>query len=928
MDGVKIPSIDAKDLYIANHMREPNPQGYSLVDKNGEMRISKYINTLDYSLDLIKLREVYTKVYRNRKFSRKLGDMEYTSRVINVTFKYSNKEFNRVGKNTFLKFGHTLPPNSIQDGSYVKDGELIAIQVGIPIENPLPPEILGKAFVVKDGKYKPKNNSTLNTVAELRYDLYKNGFTCDGIHYVRFKRSSGSSRVGKCLFIDEALYSRMHKWEMMGIKIRDGDPVDLAALEAYISLTLSSIIDTIQIKPWNILVVDDYESVFNDDVIATTVKDGWLHTTESVVPIKNSIWDGQSLIDPSLMGDYSRYGMILLRTNFFKSCCFNSNIQDYFRDHGITSVDQLNGFTLAEDIEDVKLITTPSSIKYVKFGDIKTWLSLLDGTFGVVKHEKKTHYQGGRMVQTHYQLLNTLQLSEEDVHEFLRPSIEYMNLLKTEPAVLRYQIHYPEDHDLKKAALKDKQEITYQLMGLNNRFTQTKWYSDFYHSLITAYKNNIRKGHVLVEGNYSTLLGNPIEMLQQSIGSFSGESVLGIGNVHTKRFPYGTRILGSRSPHVAVGNILLTNNVACEEIDKYINQTEEIICINSIGENILQRLSGADFDSDTLLITDHPLLIQAAEKNYHRFGVPTNLVESRKTKRFYTPEQQADLDIKTSVNKIGDIINLSQELQTNLWHQLNNGADFEEVRELYYDICQLDVMSGCEIDSAKKEFAMSNVGELQRLKKKWLRKYDQDRVLKPYFFEHLVKAKGYKISEKKAYTKHDTTMDFLAKEIDRYKSPRVKSENLPIISIIDFPDYDSRRVYYEQEEKILELVKNFREKSNALWNLKSDYDPGEKYDLYQKYKAEVYGTLKKMKINKHTLYHLIKSTESGKYSGLVGYVIILLFNLENEDAYDLLTSNREFIDVLAPDPQGEIILYGKTYSKKPSNLRNIIIEPS
>lgn len=324
-----------------------------------------------------------------------------------------------------------------------------------------------------------------------------------------------------------------------------------------------------------------------------------------------------------------------------------------------------------------------------------------------------------------------------------------------------------------------------------------------------------------------------------------------------------------------------------------------------------------------MLITNHPLLIQAAEKNYHRFGVPTNLVESRKTKRFYTPEQQADLDIKTSVNKIGDIINLSQELQTNLWHQLNNGADFEEVRELYYDICQLDVMSNLEIDSAKKEFAISNVGELQHLKKKWLRTDDQDRVVKPYFFEHLVKSKGYKISEKKAYTKHDTTMDFLARAIDRYKSPRVKSENLPIISIINFPDYDSRKVYYEQEEKILELVKNFREKSNALWNLKSDYDPGEKYDLYQKYKAEVYGVLKKMKINKHTLYHLIKATESGEYSGLVGYVITLMFNLENEDAYDLLSSNKEPMDVLVPDPHGDIILYGKSYSKKASNLRNI-----
>lgn len=98
-----------------------------------------------------------------------------------------------------------------------------------------------------------------------------------------------------------------------------------------------------------------------------------------------------------------------------------------------------------------------------------------------------------------------------------------------------------------------------------------------------------------------------------------------------------------------------------------------------------------------MLITDNELLIKAAKENYDKFLVPTNFVESVKSQRFYTPEQQADLDIKTSVNKIGEIINLSQELQSLMWEELNSGKSFEDVRELYYDICQLDVMSNLEI---------------------------------------------------------------------------------------------------------------------------------------------------------------------------------------------------------------------------------------
>lgn len=625
--GIKIPSLDGKDLYLSNHAIELKPGGYSLYKKDSSINLAKFKNTLDYSLDSEKLREVYLKVYRNKKFSWFPTDYEHTVRVINVTFLYTVKEFNKISVriddpddkkkrkkqpkskkeklkaarnkkdiSIYVRNGYTMDYADLQDGVLIRNGTLIAIQTGIsiPEEKRVSDELLDGIFQYKDGKYALKRNPTIASVADIRKDLYENGFDCDGVHYVRYKRSSGSSRVGKCLFIDEALYARMHKWEMTGIKLKEGDPVDLAALEAYIALTLSSIIDIITIDPKSILVVDDYESVFNDTVVATREKNGWLHTEEENVQIKNSIWDGQSLIDPSVMGIYSQYGMVLLRTNFFKSCCFNTNIQEFFKDNDITSIDQLNGFTLAENIEDIKLITTPSSIKYVKFGTLKQWLTHIDGRFGVVKHEKKTHFFSGRKVQTHYQLLNTLQMTQEEIDTFLKPSLNYMDALKTDPAAVRYHLHYPENHEYSDRNIQSKNDIVFQLLGLNEKFSHTKWYRDFVTDMIKAYKNNIRKGHVLVNGNYSTLLGNPYEMLLHSIGKFNGESFLGVGNIHSTRFAYGKKLLGSRSPHVAVGNILLTNNVDSPILDRYFNLTPEIVCINSIGENILQRLSGAD----------------------------------------------------------------------------------------------------------------------------------------------------------------------------------------------------------------------------------------------------------------------------------------------------------------------------------------------
>ena len=597
--GVYIPSIDGKDLMISNNLLlHDNEFGYTLLRKDGAPNLRRFINTLDYSLDLIKLREIYRKVYRNNYFSFFFKEKEYTSEVINVTFKYSNKLYNPIKQDYYIHHSYRLDDLTFNDClAYSSTGEILGVHVNTDLKSPLSPSILEAlkpSFKVVNNQIVTSYIPTIDSRKQIREKLYKDGFYCNGTHYVRFKRSSGSARVGKCLFIDEKLYKRMHKWDMCGLKVKHGDPIDLAALESYISLTSSSIIDTLTIDPKSILVIDDYESVFKDKVAATKIVDSSLHTEESEEMISNSIWDGQSLMDVSLFSNYSQYGMLLLRNRFFKSCCFNTNIQDFFKDNGIESISQLNGFTLANSVSEIKMITTPSSIKYLKFGKLEDWLNTIDSTFGIVMHDKPTHYMGGDMVHTHYQLLNTLQLSKEETEEFLKPQLEYIKLIQSNPAVLRFHIKYPLNSPVTFNPDQDMNDIVYTLLGINDNFAQTEMYSKFVKTITTSMRNNMKCGHVMVNGNYSTLLGNPYEMLLASIGQFDGTSLLGTGNIHSTRFEYGIDLLGSRSPHVAAGNILVTHNIECEVLDKYFNLSKQIVCINSIGENMLQRLSGAD----------------------------------------------------------------------------------------------------------------------------------------------------------------------------------------------------------------------------------------------------------------------------------------------------------------------------------------------
>lgn len=948
-NSIYIPSIDAKDIYLSSHYIHENPDGYNLKLGDGQYNLRKFINTFDYSLDLIELKEIYYKKYRRHDFSFRVKKHDYSINVINLTFKYSVKEWNQMNKNTFVRFGYDYKDLTFDDCiAKNKDGEVVGIKINEKVNNSInvPKPFVAEEVNIFDKKdkavikevqiqYKKRGEpKTLKNNAELRQELYKNGFMCNGVKYCRMKRSTGSARVGKCLFIVEELYESILKFSSGGLKYKLGDPIDLAAYEGYIALPSSSIIDTIPISPENILLIDDYDSVFKEDVIETHDEDGWLITTEKNCEITNTIWDGQSLMDISLFGEYSGYGMLLLRNLMFKSCCFNCNIQQWFKDNNITDISQLNGKTRAKRIEDVKLITTPNSIKYLKFGTLDEWLDNLYPNFGVVKHDKKTHFFGGRLVQTHYQLLNTLQMSKDEVEEFLKESLDFAQMLRDRPEVVRYFIKYPDIDELSvmDTPMTSKNDVVYNLMCINDNFTKTKYYHEFLVDLLRSYYKNLKNGHIYVNGNYSTLLGNPIEMLQQSIGKFEGKSQLGVGNIHSKRFEFNKILLASRSPHVTIGNIWLPYNTENKLIDCYFNLTNEIVCINSIGENVLQRLSGADFDSDTVLLTDNDILIRAAKRNYHVFKTPTSFVSSTKVKRFYTPEQQADLDIKTSVNKIGEIVNLSQELNSLLWDKMYHGDSYDDIKELYYDICQLDVMSGIEIDKAKKEFIINNSKELDKLRAKYddfVREYEEDengelirgRKKMPHFFSHISKQKGYYNPDKKHYCKYHTTMDYLQTIINGFKIKNsYKKDWLPFVTILDNSSFRASNVNQKQINKVYSILKKYINDRKNIFATDLDLKE-DKNEKVLKLKEDLIADIEAETIGFSTMYRLLSSLEDKENSQIKNILLEILFLCGNKSFNKAIIESTKPILQLEDDGD-DIILFNIGFKITKKELLN------
>ncbi len=926
MRAVRIISVQAKDVYHANMAGVD----YTVRRKDGTINYKRYINTLDYSLDLIALEDVYKKKFRRNTFRFRNPSMphnQYCNQVINVNFNYSYKEYNKSSKNIVVKYGYILSDLTLIDSICVKDGEIIAIELGKPIQNDNLNGLDQKYFACKievDKKtgeitksYQQKKNfKTLMNVAQLREYLYLNGFTVDGVKYIRWKRSSGSARVGKCLFVNQELYWAIRKWDKCGLDLQGGMSLDCAAFEGAVSLSLSSITDTIQIHPNEILVIDDYESKFIDTVAGVMLEDDQLVCKPIETEISNSIWDGQSLLDESLyVGKYINKSMLLLRNRFFKSAAFCTRIQKWFTDNNITEISQLNGFTLAQDISQIKLITTPSSIKYMKFASLQQWLDNIDSTFGIVKTDKPTHYFDGRMVQIHYQLLNTLQLSYEDVQELTKQSFDYIDKIREYPDIMRYHIKYPQEVDINNVDYLSDNEIVYGMMGINDKFYSTKYCQQFKKKLIDAMIRNLRRGHILVSGNYAILFGNGLEMLKSTIHKFNGMSDIGIGNVYCKKFDDGEELIGSRSPHINAGNIYLAKNTYIYEFDKYFSLGEEVVCLNSIGENILQKLNGADFDVDCQLLSNNRLLIETAKRNYSKFLVPTSLVSTTKLQRTYTSPQLADLDIISSVNKIGEIVNLSQELNSIYWQNLYLGDSVKNNEELYYDICKLAVLSGLEIDKTKREVPVNTIKELETMRSKIAEVYSKSDIrVKPYFFKMITLENGFPLNANTEYKHFHTTMDYLQQVIDEYcKKHKYKRKSIlcnQALSSIISDNAKPQRIAnedYAEFEIIIKTLNRFSNEIKATYGNEQILDV--RKDIVDEIQERRNSYMEGLKLNKRLAWLLLEAMDDKRCNGIYKYIMRILFGFKNSYLFDMFKDSMQVMDKIVEDSNGDIKLY-------------------
>ena len=424
----------------------------------------------------------------------------------------------------------------------------------------------------------------------------------------------------------------------------------------------------------------------------------------------------------------------------------------------------------------------------------------------------------------------------------------------------------------------------------------------------------IRKGHILVNGTNATLFGNGYEMLCAIIDkdfdyNAPVEKALKGNQIRISRFENGKDLLCARSPHITMGNLYLVQNAYTEDdaYTRYFKLTKEIVCVNSIGQNLLQRLNGCDFDSDTMLVTDNEIMLNAAKKHYDSFLVPY-CNESAVPKK----QELWEMDRDISNNKIGNIVNLSQWLNSIYWDKHNKG---EDVSALYYEICKLAVLSGIEIDKAKRDYGIDAQQVIKEVRSECIEKEDK----KPQFFKYSKSKNATKNKAPKSkgsYTKEIvTSMQLIDNEIEAVirRSPRTVKP-VPLASLL--PEYEGRiedNDYTYRRQIVVELILNktaLALKRGIMFRLYDD----EKEMMMQECHAielDCANFVKRKMKNEGVLRLLVKSLdeEKGDAAPCRSLLLSAICNANN-NLYKLISDTRDDMYELVEDEEGEYEIHG------------------
>lgn len=498
-------------------------------------------------------------------------------------------------------------------------------------------------------QYKP---DYMCLIIDRNSDYYRacDGYTINGIRYRRLLGTNGGIKNSTIVFVSERLYPEIKKRIDNGRDL--SKPLVPAKLEAYQALTCSASIPVSD--PNGILVVPDCETKFHAPILFLTDEDSDepVMTPQNDAEIALDASDGFGLMSPALAKRWSdelELGYVTSGVNtraaFEKGVAFTFDFVDFAEKvaHRYYVEDAWGDVV---DIRQVELVLTTSMLKlwdsYDSCADYMRNFHENRYTFGITKtcpdklEDERT---------SNYQFLQSYDLSNEDIEELIRPTME-----EIEGALggdwMKMILFLSGSGLTPQNAMSGPDSISKAIMA-NPNVMNDPYIQDHVYRQIKNRIDEAKVGVLNLHANYSIVSGDPYALCQSMFG-MEVTGLLEAGEIYNEYWcdTDAEALVCFRAPMTCHNNIVKLRPCRSDDA-RYWYQYQNTNTILNAWDATTAALNGCDFDGDIVMLTDNDVLSRRHVKT------PTLMCAQRRAEKKVVTEQ--DL-IRSNIESFGNTI--------------------------------------------------------------------------------------------------------------------------------------------------------------------------------------------------------------------------------------------------------------------------------
>lgn len=481
------------------------------------------------------------------------------------------------------------------------------------------------------------------------------GFSVNGIQYRRLLGTNGGIKNSTIVFVSVRLHAELQR------RIENGRDLSQALvpakLEAYQALACSASIPVSM--PRGVIIVDDAETDFVSDVIYLSDEGGGepIMQERRGVEIHMDATDGCGMILPSLAERWSKeLGLDYMASGFNSRFSYEKGMVfpfDFveFAEKIAGSYFVRDAWGVMRDVRDAEMVLTTSMVKlWNSYASCEAYLEASVGngyTFGVTKVCPR---QLENERNLNYQFIQSYELDDEDIDELIEPTMR--DIRDVLGGDWRKAVLFLKGAGLNERNVARLEDDFIKAMMIDERVLDDPFVQKNIYQLIRNRINEAKVGVLKVHGNYSVISGD-LYLLCQSMFGLEKTGLLKEGEIYNRYWADNDteRLVCFRAPMTCHNNIRAVTPCRRADAAYWFRYMCSCTVLNA-WDTITMALNGADFDGDSVMLTDNEVLLRR-----HRPLSALMCAQRRAEKRIPTTDDLIRSNIASFGNEIGQTTN-------------------------------------------------------------------------------------------------------------------------------------------------------------------------------------------------------------------------------------------------------------------------------